>query len=315
MKTISTFGLALVLAVTAFSCKQGETTAEEMVVTEEAYSSDQKAEAATSNTAIVSSNAAVVNKNDKRKFIRTADIKFKVKNVAQSTYKIENAVSRFGGMVTNTNLQSHIDEQKQTKISLDSTMQTTKYTVENNITLRVPNTQLDTVIKSIAKEIDYLDFRVIKADDVSFQLLANDLSQQRIAEHTKRLQKNIDDKGKKLNDITASENDVLNKKEQSDNSKIQNLAIEDKVVYSTVTLAIYQNQTIKQELVAVAQNHSDYGNFGLEILDGLKTGWSILAAIIAFVVQLWSLILLAILGMFLYKRFFRQRLPQTNIGK
>ena len=313
MKTIPAFGLALVLAVTVFSCKQGEPAAEEMAVTE-AYPSDQKAEA-TSNTAIVSSNAAVADKNDKRKFIRTADIKFKVKNVAQSTYKIENAVSRFGGMVTNTNLQSHIDEQKQTKISLDSTMQTTKYTVENNITLRVPNTQLDTVIKSIAKEIDYLDFRVIKADDVSLQLLANDLSQQRIAEHTKRLQKNIDDKGKKLNDITASENDVLNKKEQSDNSKIQNLAIEDKVIYSTVKLAIYQNQTIKQELVAVAQNHSDYGSFGLEILDGLKTGWGILAAIITFVVQLWSLILLAIIGLLLYKRFFRQRLPQTNIGK
>ncbi len=314
MKTISAFGLALVLAVTVFSCKQGEPAAEEMAVTEEVYHSDQKAEAA-SNTAIASSNAAVVNKSDKRKFIRTADIKFKVKNVAQSTYKIENAVSRFGGMVTNTNLQSHIDEQKQTKISLDSTLQTTKYTVENNITLRVPNTQLDTVIKSIAKEIDYLDFRVIKADDVSLQLLANDLSQQRIADHTKRLQKNIDDKGKKLNAITASENDVLNKKEQSDNSKIQNLEIEDKVIYSTVTLAIYQNQTIKQELVAVAQNHSDYGNFGLEILDGLKTGWSILAAIITFVVQLWSLIFLAILGLFIYKRFFRQRFPQTNIGK
>lgn len=307
MKTISAFGLVLVLAVSVFSCKQAEPAAEEMAVTEEAYHSDQKSEA--NSTAIISSNAAVVNKNDKRKFIRTADIKFKVKNVAQSTYKIENAVSRFGGMVTNTNLQSHIDEKKQTKISSDSLLQTTKYTVENNITLRVPNTQLDTVIKSIAKEIDYLDFRVIKADDVSLQLLANDLSQQRIADHTKRLQKNIDEKGKKLNDITASENDVLNKKEQSDNSKIQNLEMEDKVIYSTVTLAIYQNETIKQELVAVEQNHSDYDNFGLEILDGLKTGWSILAAIIAFVVQLWSLILLALLGIFVYRKYLRNVKP------
>jgi len=301
MKTISVFGLVAVLALSVISCKQGES--HEMAATEEAYHSDQKPEA--NSTAIVSSNAAVVNKNDKRKFIRTADIKFKVKNVAQSTYKIENAVSRFGGMVTNTNLQSHIDEKKQTKISLDSTLQTIKYTVENNITLRIPNTQLDTVIKSIAKEIDYLDFRVIKADDVSLQLLANDLSQQRISDHTKRLQNGIDQNGKKLNDITASENEVLNKKQQIDNNKIQNLDMEDKVAYSTVTLAIYQNETVKQELVAVVKNHSDYGNFGLEILDGLKTGWQILASIIAFVVQLWSLILLALLGIFVYRRYLR----------
>ena len=38
----------------------------------------------------MSSSAAVEDKNSKRKFIRTADARFKVKDVAQSTYKIEN---------------------------------------------------------------------------------------------------------------------------------------------------------------------------------------------------------------------------------
>ena len=35
-----------------------------------------------------------------------------------------------------------------------------------SIWIGVPNTRLDTVIKTIAKQIDFLDYRVIKADDV-----------------------------------------------------------------------------------------------------------------------------------------------------
>lgn len=306
MKTITAFGLAVLFAAISFSCKQGEAPNEEMAISEKSASKESIANE--SLTAVASSSAAVVDKNNNRKFVRTADIKFKVKNVAQSTYKIENAVSRFGGMVTNTNLQSHIDEKKQTKISADSTLQTIKYTVENNITLRIPNTKLDTVIKSIAKEIDYLDFRVIKADDVSLSLLANDLEQQRIANHTKRLEKNIDSKGKKLIDINSAENNVLDKNEQIDSAKIQNLTLQDQIAYSTVTLAIYQKETTKYELVAIDKDTNAYGSFGLEILDGLKTGWYILASVIAFVVQLWSLALLAVIVVIVYKRFFNQRL-------
>jgi len=302
MKTTFVFGVAAFFAVLVISCKQGELSQEEAVLSE-------KTSADESMKNVLSSNAAVQNPDDKRKFVRTADIKFKVKNVAQSTYKIENAVGKFGGIVTNTDLQSQIEDRSQMKVSADSTLQTTKYSVRNNITLRIPNIKLDTVIKSIAKEIDYLDFRVIKADDVSLQLLAADLSQQRFSAHTKRLQNDIDQKGKKLNDISNAENEVLNKKEQSDNTRIQNLSMLDQIKYSTITLAIYQNETIKSELVAIEKNNKAYGNFGLEIMDGLKTGWFILASIVAFIVQLWSLVLLALLGIFIYKKFLRNAKP------
>jgi len=302
MKTTLVFGVAAFFAVLVISCKQGELSQEEAVLSE-------KTSADESMKNVLSSNAAVQNPDDKRKFVRTADIKFKVRNVAQSTYKIENAVGKFGGIVTNTDLQSQIEDRSQMKVSADSTLQTTKYSVRNNITLRIPNTKLDTVIKSIAKEIDYLDFRVIKADDVSLRLLAADLSQQRFSDHTKRLQNDIDQKGKKLNDISNAENEVLNKKEQSDNTRIQNLSMQDQIKYSTVTLAIYQNETIKSELVAIEKYNKAYGNFGLEIMDGLKTGWYILASIVAFVVQLWSLVLLALLGIFIYKKFLRNAKP------
>jgi hypothetical protein len=180
---------------------------------------------AVDSAASISSSAATVNKNSNRKFIRTVEVKFKVKNVAKSTYAIEDATSKFGGFVTYTNLTSNIFDENRTKISPDSTLVTAKYKVQNNITIRVPNTKLDTVIKTIAKQIHFLDYRIIKADDVSLQMLSNQMAQRRGISSEKRLENAIDNEGKKLKEIANAEENLNNKKEQNDAAKIENLCL------------------------------------------------------------------------------------------
>ena len=294
MKTITKLGLVtFAFAVTLYSCKQAEATAEEAV--EENVKLEKSADTI----------ANLVQKKDlNRKFIRTADIKFKVKNVPQSTYAIENTTAKFGGFVTYTNLQSDISEKTKTKISQDSTLETTKYNIENNITIRVPNTQLDTILKTISKQIDFLDFRVIKADDVSLQMLANQLAQNRSASQEKRVQKAIDTKGKKLTAIIDAEENLNAKKEANDSKKLENLSLQDQVNFSTVTLQIYQRETIKQEIVANEKMHRQ--NIGSKIIDGLRTGWFMFEEIIAFLIQLWSLFLIGIMCFLVYKKYLKK---------
>jgi hypothetical protein len=292
MKTFAKFGLsALFLIALLYSCKQSEAP------------EGSSADLTIPSTDIISSSAAVEKKEEARKFIRTADLKFKVKNVAKSTYAIENATTKFGGFVTYTNLQSTINSKIETKISQDSVLETLKYTVENNITIRVPNTKLDTVIKTIAKQIDYLDYRVIKADDVSLQMLSNELAQKRNTNNEKRIEKAIDLKGKKLNDVITAESNLATKKEQNDNHKLENLSLQDQVNFSTITLLLYQSESIKQETIANRKDKYAYQtNFGLQILDALKSGWFVLQDIIVFLFQLWWFILLIGIGFFVYIR-------------
>ncbi len=297
MKTISKIGAAVLFLALAFSCKQAESPAEEAAATEE------------SAAAKVTDTSLRANQVPKRKLIRTADIKFKVKNVAKSTYAIESAVNRYGGLITNNNLQSHVEGTNRTKVSRDSILETTKYVVENNITLRIPNRSLDTVVKTIAKEIDYLDYRVIKADDVALKMLSNQMAQRRNADHNQRMANNIDVKGKKLNQISDAENELLGKNSDSDQAAIENLSLQDQVNYSTITLALYQNESVKREMIAIEKASGGYGNFGLEILDGLKNGWYILERIIAFVVQLWSVILIGGVAIFLFRRYLNKKKP------
>lgn len=297
MKQVSKLGLALLLLGIAFACKQAD-------------ASDEVNAVATSDTAsteIISSNATTEKKVNNRKFVRTADLKFKVKNVAKSTYAIENIVSKNGGFIAFTDLKSNINQHDENQVSQDSILETTHYTVDNTITLRVPNTQLDTVLKLLTKEIDFLDSRLIKADDVALQLLSNKLAQKRLNNHQKRLEKDIDTKGRKLKEITEAEDNLLNKETESDNSLINNLTLEDQVNFSTVTLYLYQREAIKQELVANEKSINRYRpHIGLQILDSLKTGWFIFETIIAFVLQLWSIILILLAALFIYKKYVRK---------
>lgn len=283
----------VLLSASIFSCSQNRNQEEAMSESAEASSQDAK---------MVSSSAAVVDKNSNRKFVRTADLRFKVKNVAQSTYSIENTVSKFGGFVTSTELKSNIVDVSTAKKSSDSIVETTRFIVENNMVIRVPNTLLDSTLKTIAKQIDYLDYRIIKADDVSLALLANDLSQRRNQQNQARVEEAIQNRGKKLGETVDAEDRVYDSQTQADEARISNLSLKDQVNFSTVSLSLYQKEAIKRETLANSKSDEFRTNIGVRLIDGLKTGWHILEEIIVFIVHLWAFILIGFLGWFIYKK-------------
>lgn len=306
MKTNTKTILALLALGLIISCKNGNY---DENATEESAPSSVVADSASVNSEkdVISSSAAVENKNSNRKFVRTADVRFQVKNVANATTKIEDATTKFGGFVTYTDLESHVNSVEKTKVSPDSTLATTRYSVDNSITIRVPNTQLDTVLKLIAKEVHFLNHRKISANDVTLQMLSNQLAQKRNATTQKRVEKAIDEKGKKLTQVIDAEENLTTKKEQNDNTLLQNLSLEDQVNFSTLTLEIYQDETIKQEMLANEKSINAYRpNIGLQIWDSLKTGWFILEKILSFIAVLWPFILIGTLGWIGYKKYLKK---------
>jgi hypothetical protein len=133
------------------------------------------------------------------------------------------------------------------------------------------------------------------------------LAQNRKTDHQNRLQKAIDSKGKKLNDITNAEKELSNEKEQSDVTKIENISLQDQVNFSIVKLEIYQGESIKQERLANNRNKSDYQtNIGIQILDALKNGWYILKEIIIFIFNIWPFFLISGISFIVYKKYLRK---------
>ena len=256
----------------------------------------------------ISSSAAVENPNDtSRKMIRTADIKFKVKDVINATYNIENIVVKHDGFVENTNLTSQIDNTQETCIKEDSALVTIYYSVINTFVLRVPNTKLDTVLKEIAQFVDFMDYRIINAKDVTLDLLSKRLEKNRLERYDSRMMNAIDNKGKRLNDVTDAEDNLLQKQRQADEAKLANLQILDRIQFSTITLSLYQNQSIKYETIAKGKKINSYSTpFGIRFVDAMKFGWTIIKEIFLFLVNLWAIILIAG-SVFLGVKYFRKK--------
>ena len=100
-----------------------------------------------------------------RKIIRTANIKTKVANTEQATYKIERIARQFDGFVTKTDLESRIIGENSTPISSDSVLQIRQYEVSNTLSLRIPTHHLDTFLSEISSVYKFLDYRRLHADD------------------------------------------------------------------------------------------------------------------------------------------------------
>jgi hypothetical protein len=228
------------------------------------------------------------------KFIRTADIKFRVKNVANCSYRIEDLARKFEGYVADTKLNSQITSSYEKPISADSSLETEKFVVTNTIILRIPVENLDTTLKSLVSMIDYLDYRNVNTNDITLDILANKLAQARIFNYNHRLALDIDHKGKKLDDVQSAESSMLSQQENSDNALIENLRKDDQVKYSTITINIYQKETIEQELIAREKDGDEYEpGLGTKLGSSLQSGWHGLEAIIVGIVVLWPLWLIA----------------------
>jgi hypothetical protein len=255
----------------------------------------------------MSSSSATMGNNGIRKFIKTADLKFRVRSVIRATYDIEDITHQFGGFVAHTGLESRIDNTNTTAVSRDSSLETTYYTVVNSMTLRIPEAKMDSALRAMTPLVDYMDHRIIDINDVHIQLIANELAQSRLRNYQGRMRNNVDTKGRDLEDMNTSEENILQRQEESDNTLINNLTIQDQIEFSTVTLYIYQRQAIKRELIWNAKNIDAYEpGFGYKIKRSLISGWRGLEAVVLFALRFWVVYLVGLAG-FLVWRWWSKR--------
>jgi len=237
-----------------------------------------------------------------RVFIRNADLQFKVKDVKNATFEIERIVNNNKGYVTNTDLESNTNYKNTIRVSKDSVKDIIHYTVQNNITIRVPNESLDKTLSEIAAMMDYVDYRKIKADDVTKQIKSAKLTETRLSNHKKRLEKAIDHQGKKLNQTVDAENDLLAKQEYTDDTQLNTMELLHDVAYSTINIQIYQREISKTETYLFELPIEPYEpNFFEKTIDSLSVGAKIFGEIFLFLLKLWPIFLIGFSVWFVVK--------------
>jgi hypothetical protein len=256
----------------------------------------------------LSSSAAVEQSKDGMKFVRTGDIKFQVANVTDATYRIEDVTAQYGGFVTYTNLHSSASAPEMIPISADSSLQVTSYTVENNITVRIPNKRLDSALRAMSGLVDFLDYRIITATEVSNQSLANEMTERRNKEYEQRALRQVDTKPMKQEEATAAEDRALQSREAADNARLASLSLSDQIKYSTVHILIYQAQSTRKVKVCNESNISRYrASVTTRLWEAAVSGWEAFEEVVVAVAHLWMFIVLAVVGVLVYRRFRRMK--------
>ena len=304
MKIIRIASMVVITSVFIISCGQSAMNevmleeAEEKTTTEEAGLPDTNRSEPGLATNFDVNTKAPANK----KFIKTTDLKFKVRNVLFATEKIEDLTSRFGGYTIYSNLQNRNDNTKRTNVSRDSILNSSQITVVNNIQLKIPTENLDSFIRQLSPIVVFFDYRVIKMNDVTFDLMLKSKKSERLKAYELRQVKHIDSKNARLKETTVAEDNLLDKQLTADNEQIALQQLEDNIAYSTVNIDIYQNSLI------ITNTEPDFSyvselkpNIFKRIADSIIQGWQILEEIIIFLVRIWGIILLIIVVIAVFK--------------
>jgi hypothetical protein len=230
-----------------------------------------------------------------KKLVKTAELRFRVGNVWNSTERIEDLAAKYNGYITYSNLQNKYQNYSESEISKDSLLILREILVENSMKLRIPNIKLDSFIRELTPFVKYLDYRIIKIDDVTFQYVSIAKKGDRFKNYEQRQTTHIDSKDSKLKDASAAEDNLFERQLQADEIALQSQILADKLKYCDMTLEIYQKPIITKEIVPDFKSvSSSRPNFFIRFGDAIVQGYRILEEIILFLFRIWGIILVGI---------------------
>ncbi|WP_316830820.1 DUF4349 domain-containing protein [Pedobacter aquatilis] len=261
---------------------------------------EKKYESVAPTAAIAADSISVANQGNAEKIIKTADMRFRVKDVQNTKEKLSKAIKAEGGTVAEFSIQSVVQETDKVKQSTDSLKEITSYRTEGYLVAKVPSDKLDEFTNTVAKMAVFVDNQSLKLDDQSIAYLANKLKAENRIEAVSRINKLATKKSPNVETSMLIKDDLIDK-------KIENMLIDSKVKYSNITLNFYQDNTVKTMVVA-NDTLSDYKPaFATRLWLNILNGWSIFMEFVLALSNLWMLILAAVLGVIAFKYYKARR--------
>lgn len=234
------------------------------------------------------------------KIIKTADMRFRVKDVQKTKEQLSQTIKAQGGAIAEFSIESAIQETDKVRLSADSLKEITSYRTEGYLVAKVPSEKLDEFTNTIAKIAVFVNSSSMKMDDQSIVYLANKMKAKNRVDASNQIVKIPSKKTDNIETSLALKDDYVDR-------KIGNISIDARAKYSTITLNFYQDNTVKTMVVA-NDTLSDYRPaFANRLWLNIVNGWSIFMELILALANLWMIILAGVVGVFVFKHYYRAR--------
>lgn len=202
------------------------------------------------------------------KVIKNATMRIEVKDIDASTQAVEQLVQSLDGRISNMNRMNY------------------DYRKENNITIRIPSDQFDTVIKGLEKETVYQDYLRVDTRDVTEEFLDIETRLKTKKAVRDRYVEVLRKQAKTVEEILQAEEAIRKVQEEIESREGRLRYLKDQVSFSTIVLELYE----KQEGPAPSRY-----SFIDRAKESLYNGWELIQDTALVVMNLWPFVILALL--------------------
>lgn len=277
MRTIKFKMLTVIfLAIMVLSCKS-ESTKEKVAL--------ESVEVTESYNSVTNDNVGN-NSNEKQelevvetlKIIKSANVKYKVKNVKVATKKVVKIVKGLRGYIS------------------DQRFQNTNYQIENRFTIKVPQKQFDTLLDSLGTVAEFIEYENITSKDVTEEYVDIKARLETKEAIKKRYEDILRKRATKVEDILAAEEKIGLIQEEIESAKGRLNYLSNKVSFSTIQVDLYETVNYKEEPTNYKRT------FFSKMKEGFSFGWNLIEKVFLGVIYLWPILLIATFIILYFKR-------------
>jgi len=234
------------------------------------------------------------------KLVKKANIRFKVKNVQQTSEQIAALATGLNGMVIHHTINSTSENSADIKRSSDSVMRVTVVNTTADMTVKIPPANLESFMLQVSRMGLYVDNSHMDITDKSLDYLS---TQMKLKNQSERVAKNKQDAAtaKNPNDLLAFKNSMVDQ-------QIGNRRTDDSVKNSVVTLSFYESNVIHREIIAnndlSAYNPPATKQFGM----ALENGWDVFVSVMVALANAWVIFPIGF-GVWMLVRYIKRKRP------
>lgn len=267
--------IASILFLTIVSCSNSSAYKENIPISEVYEVPDGLPSKETSKE----SKKSVINSGQKfnqLKIIKTGTLKLKVKNVKETTKRIKGITENFNAYIANLKYVN------------------TSYQKENIFKIKVPKEYFDVLLDSISNYADIIDQETINTQDVTEQFVDVTSRLETKLQVKERYESVLRKQAKTVEEIIYAEEKLGSIQEEIEAAQGKLKYLSDRVAFSSINVTLYEEIPYKE--VKIQQK-----TFWSKSKKGFSFGWNLLESIVLVFVHSWSILLLAIVGILLYR--------------
>ncbi|WP_298340953.1 DUF4349 domain-containing protein [uncultured Algibacter sp.] len=212
------------------------------------------------------------------KIIKSANARYKVKNVKEATYKIKAIAQKHGAYISDLRFQNDL------------------YKKENRFTIKVPQKYFDIVMDSVNTVVDFVEYENITTKDVTEEYIDLETRLKTKLEVKERYESILRKNAKTVEDILKTEDKLRIIQEEIESAQGRLKYLTNKVSFSTIQIDLYESVDYIEEPKSYTKTFLDKSK------EGISNGWFFIESFIIVLINIWPLLIIGLASFFLVRK-------------